>query len=87
MSTAELSPNDETCESMILAVEYAAYWDIGAAAADHVDWLCWWVKLRMRAYADGGWDGEQDVMVEWIAMDLALDEDDARRLCNKAGWV
>lgn len=80
------TPNEETCETMNDAVIEAARWELGMATPDQVEWLCRWVRLRMVAYTGGGWSGEHDDMVEWIAMDLALDDKDSLRICDEAGW-
>jgi hypothetical protein len=79
--------NVQTCDTMADAVVIAEAWTLDKASPEEVAELRAWVRLRMQAYIDGGWDGEEADLVEWIAMDLAIDDDGAGRLCELAGWV
>lgn len=68
----------------------ARLWLAMAEPGELPDGLVLWLRVRMRAYIQGayvmecGWDRES--MAEWIAADLDVDDDEAARLCERAGW-
>ncbi len=77
--------NERSCATMDAMVQVAKSWDLASDDGPPCE-LVDWVALRMQAYADGGWEGERAVMIEWISWDLEMDEGDAATLCEAAGW-